>query len=801
MGIILCGLIVGMAQAKTEIIVDQRHGLELRLNLDGRCVIDSLKVRGQEVLSAQGIAGGVKIGGAWYTTQPGISSPTYKAENDQIVVGGIRFGKEGAEVEETWTFKPGDEGLEWTIDRHYPPGTTADDTACPMWSFASMSTWTGALLGTGGVAWCKLFDAKNATYAMHSDSATFWNASTGVGLEIRSPGSDLAMRFSRQPDDIFTLACENSGSSLIPSEGLYRFHRDRQDVWKPVELPGNHVQVRYILRGFDYRKEQSRGDLKGIDGDAVREIMNTIGRIGAIDDRIVGSNGWYSGYACLHEPWFALMAGAVDDPAYTRNLARSLDYQRDHAIQPDGMVKSRWAYFTGDSQPGTYDPNGFYECQWGRLMDTQTSYAINVAETFDLNGDLDWIRGQKEACEKALAYLMKRDTNGNGLAEMAVDSRTARKSSDWLDVICASFENAFVNAQLYRALDLWKDIEALLGDHAKAAEFRAAAAKLKESFNKPTDEGGFWDPAHRWYVYWRERDGSVYGNNLTLPVNFMAIAYGLCDDPARRKAILDQTESKMTEEKLFCWPVNIYPFTPDETGNQPFPTYENGDIFLAWAETGIRAYAKDDPEIAVKYLRNVLDRYNRDGLAFQRYLRKDQAGAGDDILANNCSAVVGLFRDIYGIQPKYNRLYLAPHMTAALAGTAVRYRLRGRDYTIRPGTRSKVESGGCSVEASGDFAVAIHEKSADYFHGNSATPDLTVTAAKPAEVRIEEWSASRMRLTVRGSSQVVLHSLKAGAYRVAVDGRSRTVRVGADRRWQFTMSGEKATIEVRPKNQ
>ncbi|HVT10797.1 MAG TPA: hypothetical protein VHE55_00910 [Fimbriimonadaceae bacterium] len=802
MDIFLGGLaVIGMSRLKTETIVDSRHGLELRLNLDGRCVIDSLKVRGQEVLSSKGIAGGIKIGGAWYTTQSGISSPTLKTEGGQTVVSGIRFGKDRAEIEETWTFTPKMEGLEWTIDRRYPPGVTADDTACPMWSFASMSTWTGALLSTGGVAWCKLFDAKNASYAMHSDTATFWNASTGVGLEIRAPGSDLAMRFSRQPDDTVTLACENAGSALVPSQGLYRFHRDRQDVWKPVELPDGHLRTTYILRGFDYRKEFGRGELKGIDGDAVREIMNTIGRIGVIDDKIVGSNGWYSGYACLHEPWFALMAGAVDDPAYTRNLARSLDYQRDNAIQLDGMVKSRWAYFTGDSQPGTYDANGFYECQWGRLMDTQTSYAINVAETFDLNGDLNWIRGQKEACEKALAYLMKRDTNGNGLAEMAVDSHGARKSSDWLDVICASYENAFVNAQLYRALDLWKDIESLLGDRVKAAEFRAAAAKLKANFNKAIDSGGFWDPAHRWYVYWREKDGSVYGDNLTLPVNFMAIAYGLCDDPARRKAILDQTEAKMNEEKLFCWPVNIYPFTPDETGNQPFPTYENGDIFLAWAETGIRAYAKDEPEVAVKYLRNVLDRYNRDGLAFQRYLRKDQAGAGDDILANNCSAVVGLFRDIYGIQPKYNRLYVDPHMTAALAGTSVKYRLRGRDYTIRPGAWSRVESGGWSVEASGDFAVAIHEKSADYFLGDSATPSLSLTAAKPAQARIEEWSASKRRLSVHGLGAVALtfHGMKPGPYRVLVDGRSRTARVGADGRLRLTASGEMA-VEVRPES-
>ena len=44
--------------------------------------------------------------------------------------------------------------------------------------------------------------------------------------------------------------------------------------------------------------------------------------------------------------------------------------------------------------------------------------------------------------------------------------------------------------------------------------------------------------------------------------------------------------------------------------------------------------------------------------------------------------VVGLYRDIYGIQPKHNRLYLEPHLTAELNGTQLRYQLRGQMYLI-----------------------------------------------------------------------------------------------------------------------
>ena len=100
---------------------------------------------------------------------------------------------------------------------------------------------------------------------------------------------------------------------------------------------------------------------------------------------------------------------ALADPDYIANFSKALDYERDHAIGPDGRVKSRWSYNAGDAMPGTYDALGFYEAQWGYLMDSQPDYVINVAEQFDLTGDRPWLAGQKAACEKALNFLMRRE--------------------------------------------------------------------------------------------------------------------------------------------------------------------------------------------------------------------------------------------------------------------------------------------------------------------------------------------------------------------------------------------------------
>ena len=398
----------------------------------------------------------------------------------------------------------------------------------------------------------------------------------------------------------------------------------------------------------------------------------------------MGGNGWRSGYICLHEQWFGEIGAALDEPDYIANFSKALDYERDHAIGPDGRVKSRWTYNAGDAMPGTYDALGYYEAQWGYLLDSQPDFVINVAEQFDLTGDRPWLAGQKTACEKALNFLLRREVGHSGLVAMMTDSHKEHRGSDWIDIIWASYENALVNAELYYALGLWAGAEVTLGDPAQAATYRDFAARLKASFNRPISEGGFWNPTNQWYAYWRDKDDSVHGDNLVVPVNFAAIAYGVCDDAARQKAILDRIETEMQKENLFAWPLNFFPYQREEGAgsNFPFPSYENGDLFLSWGEVGVRAYAAYDPGLALKYVKKTLARYEEDGLSFQRYLRKSQRGEGDDILAGNCMAIVGLYRDIYGVQPKPNRLYLEPHLMSELNGTKLRYPLRGKLYEI-----------------------------------------------------------------------------------------------------------------------
>ena len=783
------GTIIEDAAHKVVTMADAGSNLVLRLNCDGQCILDRVIVRGRQVIVPEtGVCSAILASNHWFTTRSGIPSPKVTVSRNHVTVRDIVYGGGGMQVNETWTFTVQPDRIDWQIERDYLSGGRLDDTYFPGWDFQDMSTWTGGMLDEGGVAWNKYLETPNATYGAHANAVTFWNRAKGDSLRITSasrpkvgravptapgegqritasqtsseprgalgtarptgePLGHMAMRFSHQPSGIEAVAFSVTGTELQPKHELRRFHPSRQDLWAPFEIAPGKINARYTLQALDYDEAYSRGAFQGLNGKSVREVLNTIGRYGVIDRRIVGSNGWRTGFACLHEQWFSQMGIALDDPDYLANCAATFDYERDHAIEASGRVKSRWCYGAYDAMPGTYDSKGYYEAQWGYLLDSQPCYVMCVAELFDQTGDQAWLRGQKAVCERALGYLLRRDPDGDGLVEMMTDSHTQQRGSDWIDVIWASHKNALVNAEMYYALALWADAEEVLGDVAHAAEYRRCAAKLKASFNKPIAEGGFWDPQNQWYVYWREKDGSIHGNNLVTPVNVAAIGYGLCDDAVRREAILGRMEEEMQKENLFFWPLNFFPYQPGEghTLNFPFPNYENGDIFLSWGELAVRAYAKTKPEIAVKYIKNILEKYEADGLSFQRYERKSQRGAGEDILAGNCMTVVGLYRDVYGIQPKHNRLYLEPHLTGELNGTQLHYDLRNQSYAIDLNTEGSVMTvDDFAVSDAQPFGLNVREQTAEFFPGSRSAPALSVTRSRRAPVRIgiEAWPAS-----------------------------------------------------------
>lgn len=746
---------------KNKTVVFGNSKVKLTLDYNHKAVITGLQVNGEKVVDGNdGMFSKVRTAAATYSTQATASSPIVNVANNVVKVLGITYGDAVLKIHENWTFTITANNIAFSIDRTFSKPALVEEVSFPEINFKSINTWDGAFQGFGGIAWFYLFNEKLNTYGVHTNAASFWNSTTGNGLNVTvdAPGNAVAMKYTHTNDDKLLYSITVSKNEMVCryDSGTYRtrFIRKKTDVWAPFNIAAGKTTQRISLSYFDYNKVYGRGKFVGVNGKQVSAILNTIARVGVIDDEHFGGNSWHTPYGpiCLHEQYIAQMGLGINDKRYLQGYAKCLDFYRDNAIKPDGRVMPRWAFDNSDAMPGTATDKGFYEAQWGYLLDSNPDYVTNVAELYNQTGDKKWVKGQQQACEKSLDWLLNRDSDGNGLVEMMTDSHLQKKSSDWIDIIWASYENAFVNANLYHALLEWADIETQLGNNVKANYYYNFAAKLKVSFNKPTSEGGFWDAEKGCYAYWLDKDKSVHGTNTVTPVNFMAIAYGLCDDSARKKIILDGIETQMQKEQLFFWPLAMYSYQRDEglDYQYPFPIYENGDLFLSWGSVAVKAYAEYKPELALKYVKNVIHRYSIDGLAYQRYGRVKQDGLGDDILAGNCLSVVGLYQAIYGINPMYNRFYLNPHITPELNGTELKYNFRDQKLIIGLSTNNyAVSNGRYKIVADRDFGFYALHDTLFYFNGerNSASLLAKTDHNGKLTLHIKKWTADEMNWT------------------------------------------------------
>ena len=776
---------------KEKKIVFGNKQLQLTLDYNQKASITEMMLNGQSVLKdPQGVYTSISTKNTQYSSARLLSAPVLHIGSSRIVLSGIVYGDDTVTIHENWIFQVNTNAVRFSIERTLSKELLAEKAALPVFVFSNMDTWEGACQDYGGLAWFYLFNKPLDTYGVYSRSAQFWNSKTGNGLmmAVDAPGNEVAMNFSRSSKDQLACTIAIAQKEMLPryDSGTQRrlFIRGGDSIWAPFLMPAGKTSAGISLSYFDSHRAFDRGKMEGINGAQVSGVLNTIARIGVIGKQHFGGNSWHTPYGpiCMHEQYIAQIGLAVNDSNYLKGYSQCLDFYRENAIKPDGRVWARWAYTNEDMMPGEVSPKGFYEAQWGYLLDANPDYVSNVAELYNQTGNLAWVKKQQRSCEKALEWIMKRDSNRNGLVEMVNDLHTQKKGSDWLDIIWASYENAFVNAKLYHALVLWAGIEKQLGDAGKAKYFAAFAEKLKTSFNKNTAAGGFWDDEKKCYIHWRDKDNSIHGNNMVTPVNFMAIAYGICDDEDRKKVILDAIEEQMQKENLFFWPVCMYSYAPGE-GNDwqfPFPNYENGDIFLSWGAVAVNAYAGYKPALALKYIKNVLARYGQDGLAFQRYGRAKQDGLGDDILSGNSLAVAGLYQSVYGINPLYNRFFLDPHITPELAGTQIKYNYRNQPLLIDLDTgRFAVSGKTFTISSTAKFGCFSKGSLLYYFNGNDTSASLRVkkTAAGNLVLDMEAWNGQKKAWT-QSSRNKIPGKLEYSLARLRPNTRYRIIQNG-----------------------
>ncbi|MCX6926226.1 MAG: glycosyl hydrolase, partial [Verrucomicrobia bacterium] len=321
-------------------MADGGSNLVLRLNYNDGCRLDQVAVIGRQLLGPDGVRGALRVSNEWFTSKSGAASPEVIVTGNKVTVRGNTFGGKGIQVKEDWEFAVAADRILWRINRNYGAGGSVEDSLFPGWDFQNMHTWTGGLLDNGGVAWNKYLETTNATYGTHANTVTLWNQAENDCLRIRleDEATDLplrrggAMRFSHQPSGAQTVAFSVAESELRPRQDLRRFHPSQQQIWAPFNVKPGSIGVTYSLQAGEYDAAYPLETNRGLNGRSIRELLHTIGRYGVIDRRIVGANGWRTGYACLHEQWFSQMGIAIDDPDYLANCAATFDFELDHAI-------------------------------------------------------------------------------------------------------------------------------------------------------------------------------------------------------------------------------------------------------------------------------------------------------------------------------------------------------------------------------------------------------------------------------------------------------------------------------------
>ncbi|MFB2117997.1 hypothetical protein [Parapedobacter sp. 2B3] len=775
-------------------VVTEDTRLALQIDYSQGCKVSELQVNGKNVMASLGAFTAVHLADRQFSSQTGGQPIEVTAQGNEICLEGIALG----DISESWRFKVDGDKVYWTISRTYARDAVLENMAMPVWHFADMKTWKGGILDNGGMVWSKYLSSPRDTYGVHTGGVTFWNEDQAHGLKLTvhdGDGNHMAATYSQSEEGTFACTHMVTHEELAQRYQLSRFVRGKDDVFAPFEVKRGKTQVTYELACVDYLTTYDRGSLPGIDAAAVRELLNTTARYGVVDNRIVGANGWITNWKCLHEPFFALIGLALNDPNYTDNLSATLDQERDLAMLEDGRVLSRWHDAVGDEIPGTYDAKtGYYEAMWGYTVDSQTGYVINTAEQFQQTADITWLRAHKSSCERALDWLIRRDSNGNGIFEMVNRNVAEQQASDWIDIVWASFENAFVNAQLYEALNQWAECEDVLGDSEKSDYYRGVAFRLKEAFNRPVDSGGFWSPDKKQYVYWRDDDGTVRGDNLVTPVNFAAIAFGLCDDSERVASILENIERRMRQENLFHWPLCFDSFKREEVhdNNWPFPTYENGDIFPTWGYLGIRSYIQFDKELAVKYIKNILSQYRKDGLSSQRYSRTTQKGLGTDILSGISTTIAALYSDVYGVRPKWNRMGLEPNMVPALNGTRFSYTLRDTVYEclLQVGDY-QLKTADFHVRSTDAFGASGSNGDLAYYPKNKDDVKLVIQAETGAfiDLTVDQWNNRHVSWSVEGVKSgrwSIIGFTPGSRYELSVNGTTHELVVPPDGSLDFT---------------
>lgn len=225
-------------------------------------------------------------------------------------------------------------------------------------------------------------------------------------------------------------------------------------------------------------------------------------------------------------------------------------------------------------------------------LDTLPSLLIAASHYLLGSGDVAWANRWLDRLIAMAREMLAQDTTGNGLIKYRLSGNAgswtgATRPANWWDTIGFGHEDAYSNALAYRACRLLAEVVARWRGAAAAAEFSAAAERIRASYYE-----AFYESASGLLAGWRSADGQRHDYGFTF-VNGMAVAFGLVDSATGHRlmdALLAVLSAVGYDRFDLGLPGNLRPIRredytdlrrryggPDrEDGLDAFQIYENG---------------------------------------------------------------------------------------------------------------------------------------------------------------------------------------------------------------------------------
>lgn len=672
-------------------------GLRLVLSYAGQATVSSFELNGTELLEAGMFSTAQTTDGASVDSRDLATDPTVTVEGTSATVA-FTMSDAGLAVDETWHLSADRGGIDLDVARSYTSEATIEHN------------------GQLRIGWARVWD--NIRRPADGGNLPIGNAYTGRNSFFLSEPDD---RYGVEQDDFVMLANAQQAALSVQADtnrssatefaylndgntyqetqlssaddwhytagtadtGLvYGGHSSNSTdayIYSPVDVTaGQEDKISYRFSADDYADYYDLGGtIKGVDNTAaLSSMLNDFGRSGMIDtDYGMSTVGLrYPGVGPYDMAFADRTVIGYGEEEMIASHKKLLEFFRDTGQLDSGHLRGRTFHL---DHPWADDS----------LYDADAAYALSVAQMYDEAPDSAWLAEMRDSVEAAFAYMLSERYNENTgyFVNDATSCTQNHGAREWNDSFFVRKASGYVNELMYAALTQWASLEKeVFDDSATAADYTATAAKLKEQFNKSTDDGGLWDAETGMFAYW-SCDGTAQVNVQHTQINLRAISFGLAD-LKRSKQILDGIDAQMQRTELPLIPMNFWPITyADEWSGDHFQSgLEDGSIYPFMTEEYARAAAVvGERERTLTYINNALELYTRDGYNGYSYVTWTGAPKSQEAwFPSNANVGTGLYLDVLGINATAEGVEVAPNIPTDMVGTSITQGVHGGSISV-----------------------------------------------------------------------------------------------------------------------